>query len=277
MLNDIYINGHNTKEVCNDNRAFNYGESLFTTCRVKNKKIVFFKDHTDRLLSSINRYFFYNTLTVTELESLKERINGELNNILRSYDNHQMRITCYLKAPLGLKTTTRHVSDIIIKVSVIPFKKRSSIKHIGFCNLQNKSMDDLFQGIKVPRYFERAYYLNHPDYSQFEDLLFMRKGHVDSMSVYNIFGVKNNTIYTPCLESCSVEGILRRKIIKTAKENGLNIKECLLLKSDMEEMESLFAVNSVQGILNINMINKRNLQIENHIIEKLKLYIKEMQ
>ena len=77
----------------------------------------------------------------------------------------------------------------------------------------------------------------------------------------NIFFIKQNTIYTPKKTSPLLNGIMKLNI---------DLVECDINISSIDEFESVFVTNSLMGIMPVTNIEKNNYNKENKLIKILK-------
>ena len=68
-------------------------------------------------------------------------------------------------------------------------------------------------------------------------------------SARNVFIVKDETLYSPQLDQCGVEGVMRQLIIdKIAPQLGLDCIISSLSLDDLLEADEVFLSNSISGI-----------------------------
>ena len=86
----------------------------------------------------------------------------------------------------------------------------------------------------------------------------------------NIFFIKQNTIYTPKKISPILNGIMKLNIETICKKLNINLVECDINISSIDEFESVFVTNSLMGIMPVTNIEKNNYNKENKLIKILK-------
>ena len=73
----------------------------------------------------------------------------------------------------------------------------------------------------------------------------------------NVFVVKGNVILTPSLQEGCVDGIMRRVVIETARQNGIKIYDnCSIELKDLERADEIFLTNAINGIQWVSAFNK---------------------
>jgi 4-amino-4-deoxychorismate lyase len=94
-----------------------------------------------------------------------------------------------------------------------------------------------------------------------EGLMMNVNGHVIEGTMSNLFLVKENVLYTPLIEQCGVEGILRDILIDIADRNKIKVIKKHLSKEDVLAADELFVTNSIIGIWPIRQLEMQQFQI----------------
>jgi branched-chain amino acid aminotransferase len=64
----------------------------------------------------------------------------------------------------------------------------------------------------------------------------------------NIFLYKNNNIYTPSLDEGCMDGVMRKQVLKIAKDLTINVFEGMVNGSMLLQADELFLTNAIKGI-----------------------------
>ena len=75
-----------------------------------------------------------------------------------------------------------------------------------------------------------------------------------------IFLVKNNNLYTPNLDFCGIDGIMRNIVIKIAKSKNIKISIQKIKYNELFKADGLFLVNSLIGIWPIRRLDNKIYQ-----------------
>ena len=94
-----------------------------------------------------------------------------------------------------------------------------------------------------------------------EGLMLDISEHVIEGTMSNLFLGKNNVLYTPILNMCGVNGILRQIIVELAAKQGIKLIESTLNKQDILSADELFITNSIIGIWPIKTLEHKNYAI----------------
>ena len=64
----------------------------------------------------------------------------------------------------------------------------------------------------------------------------------------NIFLYKNNNLYTPSIDEGCMDGIMRKQVLRIAKEMNINVFEGMLNGSMLLQADEMFLTNAIKGI-----------------------------
>lgn len=228
------------------NRSFLYGESVFTTARVRNDKILFLADHINRLLEGAN--FFWGPFKKQDLDVLAQKIHSRLSGqnwqegvrITLSYDDQLRQI-------LRDKFDPNNILIDFLHFSCGP-KQRAKLKTLTVENEQQlfppflKTSRRTFQTIMMKR--------SHKIVND-ESLLFCgRDQEVFESSWANIFAIKDNVLYTPPVGGSVLDGIMRKKILEVTEVRVESFKLPWLKTCDF-----VFLSNALWGIIPVEKID----------------------
>ncbi len=255
-----------------NDRAFNYGDGLFETIRVKSNNPLFIDDHIKRLKRGCKILH----LPVISNKLIKESVTRSISNTK----------DCIIKIiySRGLSDHGYNYNkDICPQLYVIKKLYNKGIKK-SFIKLG-------FSGhtINNNSYLSKIKHLNRIDqvlgttlkskkkYDEY--ILCNSKNDIIECISSNIFFYnlrqKNYTFFTPDLTNCGVEGIMKQQIIKTLKRNKFIINEKVLSKRDIIKFQGCLICNVVKGVQFVNKIENRNIKHDVLIEDLLKKYIYE--
>lgn len=114
---------------------------------------------------------------------------------------------------------------------------------------------------------------NQPDIAEY--LMMDKDENIIEGSMSNLFMVTNNTLVTPDISNCGINGIVRQHILGLAPLIGLSARITSITKSDLYNADELFLCNSVIGIWVIRKIGEHEYNagpwtemIRNKLIEE---------
>ncbi len=245
----------------NVNRAFMYGESVFTTMRMVGNHISDWDYHFDRLKKGVD--FLYGPFkdgdnwTLRLKHRLKERVEFETGD-------HVIRLTVYREQARGLvRKTLLSVDDLKIHVSSSPYDpSRSSGKMFALrtCAVPPKPHwwpDYLKAGNYLETILTQKMFMQPGD----DDVLFLSPSDtVLESSVANIFVVKHNILYTAPTGPNVLDGVMRKKVIKVAETFFTEFKESETSIDQLYKADAVFGTNSVRGPFLIEKIDGREIK-----------------
>ena len=230
-----------------NNRAFRYGDALFETIRLCNNKVMFLKDHLNRLkigmtVLRMNLPAEFNSDNIYEfiIQLLKHNTHAP---------NARIRLTVFRNDGGYYTPETNDISFLI---------ESEEMSHAYEIN-QKGYWIDLYGDLKKP--------INKlSNIKSANALLFVMAGLAkqsmklddcfiinetgsicESISA-NVFVVKNGTIYTPPLSEGCVAGIMRKQIMHLAHENKILVFESPLSTYTILNGDEVFITNSVSGV-----------------------------
>jgi branched-subunit amino acid aminotransferase/4-amino-4-deoxychorismate lyase len=230
----------------NQNRAFMYGESVFTTLRVVNGNACDWEMHFDRLRRGVEFVFGpfndgdqWSSLLKNRLELIFEQ--GDRDRLLR--------IAIYREASRGLKRGSM-ISVMDLRLNAQSQLIEHSIgRLLTLRSAPAPVRPKWWPGyLKAGNYLEvilaQKVYLKPGD----DDLLFVTADNlVCESSVANIFFVKGNKLLTPATGPMVLEGVMRKKVIDVANEFFDEVRVGELTLEQLKSADAVFGTNSVRG------------------------------
>lgn len=216
--------------------AFLYGESVFTTCLVKNGIIEDFQDHFDQLVSNVTDYYFL------AKDSVEKFIKNSLEK--KNFEDGVLRITISAK-PRSKLIQSFKVDDLLVTYSIRevgPSKENLKLKVI------KRLQDPLLDQLKVGSYGQRMYLKRLLQSQGYDDALFVGEGKVFETSTSNIFFIKNDKLITPA--SGIYLGITRKKIIE---KEDVEVRDVLI--DEISSFDGAFLTNSVSKKVSVSSID----------------------
>ena len=249
ILNGNFISGsENSFNV--QNRAFLYGDSIFETIRVNNRKILFFEEHLDRLISGMKvlKYYIPDKFTV-----FRQKLEDEIIQLLnrnKIFKSSRIRLTVFRKTG-GLYTPLTNEIDYVISASKLPNDK--------FILNSSGLLIDIFKDIRKPLnvfspyktansilYTLAGIYKND---KKFDDCLILNEKNriIESISS-NVFIVIEGKLISPPITDGCINGIMRNVIISYAKLSNIVYLEKSINTDDLLNADEVFFTNSISGI-----------------------------
>ncbi len=257
----VLINGAKQSKISIFNRNSQFGDGLFETCLVENKKILFWINHFDRLNRGCKQLKITKVDESVWLSDVKKALS------LCSYDR------CVVKLILsrgesqrgyGFKDDIKPVRAVII--SELQKATLNNSFSLEYCQSGYDSNPKL-AGIKHCNRLEQV--LARSDLKSDEGIMLDENCNVISVTQGNIYAIHGNTLITPKLDKCGVEGTRRAVILDLAKLLGIKVKVEALSVEKLGQADEVFISNSIIGIQSISQIGEISFG-ESPITKKIK-------
>ena len=263
---DILINGESKNTININDRGFLYGDGLFETMAILNGKIQLWEAHWQRLS------FGCKQLSI-ELPN-KNTIENEIKILIEHNNEKQFVIKLIVTRGEGQRgyrfSKEQHATRILSSHAWPNYLEKHQAEGVDVCYCETKlSENEKLAGIKHLNRLEQVLARNEWDDEFQEGLMLTTKGNVVDGTMSNFFAVQDNKIFTPNLSLCGVEGVMRKTVIKAAKEKGYSIYEKDFNKAEVEQADELFLTNSLFGIWPIKIVGKTRFTKVGNITKEL--------
>ena len=248
-----------------ENRAFKYGDGIFETIKVQNRKIVFWEDHYFRLMASMRMLRMKIPMEFT-LEFLQEQIL----KVVETYDTSKIlraRMSVFRKDG-GLYTPKTNEVDFIVEVKEVNLVAKEVYKVDLYKDFYNYS--GLLSTVKTTNRMLNTLAAVFAEENDLDNCLLLneRKSVVEATNG-NIFLIKGNTIKTPALTEGCIKGIARKKIIEIITKNeDYTLEETTISPFEIQKADEVFITNAIVGIQSVT--NYRKKTFATTITSKLK-------
>ncbi len=251
-----------TPVIATDSKAFRYGELVFETIRVQNKKILFFESHFERLQNAATLLHF-NLPKLFTAPILQKHIEVTLakNNLKTA----RVRVTLF-KGNGGLFENEESTLNLLIETYTLPtsnYEFNSNGLDICFYDSMQKPIDT-FSNYKTGNhliYTMAAHFAKQQKCN--EAIVSNINGTIADTTISNIFIIKNEKICTPPITDGCVDGIFRKYVIEKI---GTVVQESIT-KNDVLIADAVFLTNTIKGMQWVKRIE--NTQYESTAVEKL--------
>jgi len=257
----VLINGAKQSKISIFNRNVQFGDGLFETCVVENKKILFWVNHFARLNRGCEQLKICKVDESVWLSDIKKALS------LCSYDCCVVKLILSRGESLrgyGFKDDIKPVRAIIVsELQKATFNHSFSLE---YCQSGYDSNPKL-AGIKHCNRLEQV--LARADLRSDEGIMLDENHNVISVTQGNIYAIHGNTLTTPKLDKCGVEGTRRAVILDLVKILGIKVKVEVLSVEKLGQADEVFISNSIIGIQSISQIGDIGLG-ESPITKKIK-------
>jgi len=211
----VLINGAKQSKISIFNRNIQFGDGLYETCVVENKKILFWVNHFARLNRGCEQLKISKVDESVWLSDVKKALS------LCSYDHCVGKLILSRGDSLrgyGFKDDIKPVRAVIVsELLKVTFNNSFSLE---YCQSGYDSNPKL-AGIKHCNRLEQV--LARAGIKSDEGIMLDENHNVISVTQGNIYAIHSNTLITPKLDKCGVEGTRRDVILDLAKLLGIKV------------------------------------------------------
>lgn len=261
-----------------DNRGLNYGDAIFETMKVCNGKIYFWKDHYQRLISSMK---------ILKMEVpfnfSSEFLAAEILKTIRTSENKNTSFRSKIlvwRNSGGKYTPKTNGAEFAISVETLD----NSLYVLNENNYEVELFEDYF----IPSHLLSTLKTNNKitnvlgsifaEENGFQNcfLLNEKQQTVEALNG-NIFLVSGKTIKTPPLADGCLNGIMRKQLISILNESSeFNFEEASISQNAIENADEMYITNVIQGIVPITKYRNKKFgnEVAKLLVLKLNLKVK---
>ena len=249
IYNDNIINESELNLIL-DNRAFMYGDGLFESIIYQDDELKFAQFHKDRLINGMDAL----SLTFPQGTTI-DTIFDNIDKLVKKKGDESARIRLQVwRNAGGLYTPTRTSSNILATSIVFRKNPNPTKSNVSFSTsvTLSKTKWSAFKTLSAIPYIQAGLERNQ---RKLDDLILLdQHDHISECTSSNLFWKKENTYFTPCLDTGCIDGIMRRYIIEVLRQQQLDIQIGKYHTKELLEANEVFTTN-VTGIQSITSID----------------------
>lgn len=253
------------------NRSFKYGDGLFETIRVINAKVVFLKEHFERLSNGFETLYFDKPEDFSADWLEQKILNFIEEQNTANLSSWRVRITFWRNSP-GFYYPENNTIAWEIETSALNqncFLLNEKGLEIGIYP-DVKIAPDILSGIKSCSALPYVMAAMHKKKMAWDDALLLNlNGGIAEASSSNIFILKNGQLLTPSATEGPVQGVCRRIIIESALELGLELIEGHLKTEDLYHADEIWLSNAISGIRWVKNLSGTELLFQSFFAQKM--------
>ncbi len=236
-----------------------YGDGIFEGIRVYSGRVFLLGEHITRLYESALAIRLQIPMTPEEMTKAVEDTVRE-NGI---EDGYVRLVVTRGAGSLGLdirRTSNPQVIVIADTISLYPAELyQTGMKLITASTIRNHP------GALSPR-IKSLNYLNNimakiegTDAGTVEALMLNHNGEVSECTGDNIFIVRNGVLKTPPTDAGILEGITRNAVIRLAREAGIEVRECVMVRHDIFTADECFLTGTAAEVIAVISLDGRQI------------------
>ena len=243
------------------NRGFSYGDALFETVKVVGNKLLFWEDHYFRLMASMRLLRMEIPMTFTPeyfIYQCKQLIQAQEV----SSPAWRLRLTVFRDS--GGRYTPDH-NRVAYVIGCQPLPQDRFLDEVTNYKV-DLYKDHYIQAAMLPNLKTNNKILNvlgsifAKENNLDNCILVNDKKEVVEALQSNLFLLYGQEIQTPPLTSGCLDGIIRKQIIRMAKDLNLTLKETAINPFDLQKADELWLSNSIQGIRAVTNYRRKTYQ-----------------
>lgn len=261
-----------------NNRGFNYGDAVFETLRVYNKKVLFWEDHYFRLMASMRILRMDIPMAFTP-----EFLESEIVNLVEASDHSigsfRVKLVVNRKAG-GLYTPETNDVDYVITIKPLEsdIYQLSDAPYVVDLFKDYYITSGLLSTLKTNNRALNVIGSIYAKENEYDNCLLLneKKSVVEALNG-NLFLVKGNVVKTPPIIDGCLKGVMRKQIIDIIKlMPDYEIEETSISPFELQKADELFLTNVITGIAPITQYRKKTFEsnLAKNLIGKLNLKIR---
>lgn len=254
-MNAVLINGELTDAVSARDRGFQYGDGLFETIAVQHGTPLLLGGHLARLGAGAERLGFQVSPALLRQEA--ERLcRGAERGALKVIVTRGVSLRGYRHDPTATPTRVLSLADW-------PSHPASYMKEgvdVRLCRTRLAAQPAL-AGLKHLNRLEQVLARAEWGDEFAEGLMQDESGNIVEGTMTNVFFVRDQTLVTPALDRCGIEGVMRAAVLERAARLGLDCRIETVTTGHLERAQEIFLTNSLIGLWPVRRVEHRSYAI----------------
>jgi 4-amino-4-deoxychorismate lyase len=253
----VLVNGTPATEVSVFDRALQFGEGVFETIACLEGRPRFLPLHLERLEYGCERLGIQppgQEEIAAEIRGLVRGVERAIVKLLvtggeavargyaRSGGERATRIT--IRYPWPHEDPAQLHDGVMTRTLSTRLGENPRLAGLKHCN-------------RLEQILARAEIANDPQLA--EGILFSSSGNLISGTMTNLFLVRESVLLTPRIDQCGVAGVMRRVVLREARQVGIPTRECELRSENLQAADEVFLTNARIGIWPVRSVDDRVL------------------
>lgn len=226
------------------------GWGLFTTCRITSGIPFAFEKHWKRLKKDAER-------THCPFLFEEEIVRGKMMEVVRANGVEEGCARLYVvsnRPTFWASNEKVPAADLIIYTSGLPNYKEPSRLVV---REQGRHAGSPLAGVKVTSWLNNVWNLYEGLEAGYDEVVLLNeRGEIAECTAANIFMVKNETVFTPPLDSGCLEGITRLLLLEIGAGAGVLVEEKTLKPEDLFGADEVFISSTNRNVLGVNEVTE---------------------
>ncbi len=235
-VNGKYLNFQDAKLSIND-RSFHFSDAVYEVIAVHNSKMIFWKEHFDRLKRSLKLMKIYN------FNGLKS-IYLKCNEIIKINNLDEGLI--YIQISRGIASRNHNWKKNLIPSLIInAIHKQIFFNSKPVSLIARKDIRWKLSYIKSTSLLGNVLLKQEAhNLKAFECILCDENGMITEATTSNVWIIKDKKIFTPSLKKNILAGVTRKKVFEIAKSLNISAAEKEISLKSLPTVDGVFLTNS---------------------------------
>ncbi|MGI9224719.1 MAG: aminodeoxychorismate lyase [Woeseiaceae bacterium] len=240
-----------------DDRAVQYGDGLFETIAIRGGRARLWNYHVERLQTGCARL----GLSVPNAQQLEDTLSAALVNgpVDTEYCVAKLLVSAGTGAR-GYRRPDESPGTLLVGLSEaqpLPAEWYRDGVRVRVCDTRLAIQPQL-AGIKTLNRLEQVLARNEwDDETAFEGLLLDADERLICGTMSNVFLIDGNSLVTPAITRCGVAGVMRRHVLATVAQAGIDCEVRDLSCTELNSCQGGFLTNSQFGVLPVMKCENR--------------------
>mgnify|MGYP006093764883 FL=1 len=262
----IYINGkfypRNKSTISVFDSGFLLGDGIWTGIRLHNNKLLFLKEHLNRLYDdakAISLKIPFSKITLgKKIYSTIKKNKMESDVHIRVVISRGIKSTPYQDPSFTISSPTIVIIPEYKKPNELLYKKGLILKTVSIMRGHKNVQDPVINSLSKLNCILAC--IEAKKKKADEALMFDINGNIATNNSTHFFFIKNNTVFTSTGKYC-VKGITRQNVVNICKKNKIKIKEKNFKLKEVLNADEAFVTGTFANIIPVKQINTKKFKI----------------
>jgi 4-amino-4-deoxychorismate lyase len=243
------INGVLTESLSADDRGLAYGDGLFETLAVRNGQCRFLDDHLARLQAGCDRLQIPLQVGQDLPDDVQRCLSAGGAGATDIYGTLKIIVTrgC---GPRGYAPPKVQQPTVLVGFAAAEPAAAVAQVAVRYCATRisrNRSLAGLKTLNRLEQVLARMEWADQPG-AWAEGLMLNDRDEVVCGTMSNLFAVRGQQLMTPPLDESGIAGVMRARVIRCAKDLGIEVSYTALRPADLQAVDGIFLTNTLIGM-----------------------------
>ncbi|RJG42257.1 aminodeoxychorismate lyase [Motilimonas pumila] len=250
----MLINGKAATDLPISDRATQYGDGFFTTAKIVEGEVQFWRDHVERLMLTSKALHIELPSVLDLFQEVQQLVQQHPDGVLKIMISRGQGGRGY--SPAGCSKATR-----VLSISELPSHytqwQQTGIE-LAVCE-QKIASSPMLAGLKTLNRLEQVLLKREVELTGKEDgLVLAQDNTVVEATAANIFWYHQGTWYTPDLRQAGIKGIMRKQVLAACERANMPCQQGQYPLTDVLAADAVFICNSLMGLVPVKQCQQQS-------------------